>query len=101
MLRLIRTLTFSTGSALPRRWITRVPVNSDAVSSVIAKPRRVSSPHPGSAPPARPGPPRRGPRHGHLILAHMLVVARDVGTSSARARAFDAEGRALRGVDGH
>ena len=31
----------------------------------------------------------------------MLVVALDVGTSSARARAFDAEGRALRGADGH
>ena len=31
----------------------------------------------------------------------MLVMALDVGTSSARARAFDAAGRALRGAEGH
>jgi gluconokinase len=31
----------------------------------------------------------------------MLVVALDVGSSSARARAFDAAGRALRGTEGH
>jgi gluconokinase len=31
----------------------------------------------------------------------MLVLALDVGTSSARARAFDAAGRALRGAEGH
>jgi gluconokinase len=31
----------------------------------------------------------------------MLVVALDVGTSSARARIFDAEGRALPGAEGH
>ena len=31
----------------------------------------------------------------------MLVVALDVGTSSARARAFDAKGRAVAGAEGH
>src|SRR5260370_5594127 len=35
------------------------------------------------------------------ILPHMLVVALDVGTSSAGARVFDAMGRAQAGAEGH
>ena len=45
----MRTRTLSTGSRLPARWITSVPVNSAAVSSVIASPRKVKSSHSASA----------------------------------------------------
>ena len=36
----------------------------------------------------------------HRIVPHMLVLALDVGTSSARARVFDASGRAQAGAEG-
>jgi FGGY family of carbohydrate kinases, N-terminal domain len=85
----MRTLTLSTGSGLPRRWITSVPVNSEAVSSVMASPRRVSISHSGSAP--RSGPASIGP----------YTTAHDVGTSSARARVFDASGQPEEGAEGH
>src|SRR5262249_35682263 len=51
--------------------------------------------------PLRLGPAWQRCPHGHRILAHMLVMALDVGTSSARARVFDAAGRALRSAEGH
>ena len=41
----MRTVTFSTGSLLPALWMTSVPVNSSARSSVAASPRTVKISH--------------------------------------------------------
>src|SRR5437660_843546 len=67
-LRLTRSRTCSTGSALPSRWMTNVPTNSAAVSSVIDSPCTVNSSHSGSAIP---------------LLAFLLAAAKKRARSRA------------------
>ena len=79
--RFTRTTTDSTGSLVPTRWITSVPVNSSARSSVAESPRSMSISHVSAMAVSYPGFP--------------MILAVDVGTSSARASAYDDVGRAV------
>src|SRR5256712_2237056 len=79
--RLIETLIDSTGSELPARWMTSVPVNSCARSSVDARPLSVRTSQVSTM---------------GAILPPM-VIALDVGTSSTRASLYDSAGHPIPG----